>query len=340
MDYFFYVVLFILGIMFGSFSSVIIYRLKSKEWWIMTWRSHCPSCWNILNALDLIPVFSWLLRLWKCHYCKKKVSAIYPILEICTWILFTLIWYFLIDFNLIIIWDFVEIYKLLFWLFIWFITIIYTFYDILFLEINDPIMLIWISVILFTLTIQTLFPSINILNTINIWTTSLNIWIYASLLSFWIIWALYIIMTKELKEIQDIIILSIIICSIILFKYIFNINLSEIVIMNWIIWALWIFIFFFLQIIISKWAWLGGWDLRIAIFIWLILWISFSFSWTMLTYFAWSIIWIILIIISKFKNWLKSNFDTMIPFWPFLAIWFFINVLLLNDISKLIEIYF
>lgn len=303
-------------------------------------RSHCPKCNNILKALDLIPVFSWLKNIWKCRYCKSKVSSIYPLLEISTWILFTLIAYFLIDINLILGFNKIEITKLFFWLFIWFISIIYTFYDILFLEINDSIMILWIIIILWVLWIETLFPSINIINTINSWWIEINIWIYSIILSIIIIWALYIIMLKELHEIWDIIILSILIWLIVLFKYTFNINLNDIAIINWTIWALWIFIFFFVQIILSKWAWLGWWDLRIAIFIWLILWMSFSFSWTMLTYFVWSIIWISLIIYSKFKNWFKTKFDTMIPFWPFLAIWFFLNVFLQSDVSKLIEIYF
>ena len=201
-------------------------------------------------------------------------------------------------------------------------------------------MIWWIIIILTTLWIQTLFPSINIINTIPIWINNISIWIYSIILSVLIIWWLYLIMLKELHEIWDIIILSVLILAIISFKKIFNIDLYNIAILNWTIWALAIFIFFFVQIIISKWAWIGWWDLRIAIFIWLILWISFSFTWTMLTYFVWSIIWISLIFYSKIKNWIKAKFNTMIPFWPFLAIWFFINVFYQNEISKLIAIYF
>ncbi len=340
MNTFFYIFLFIFGSMFWSFSSVIIYRLKSWEWWIMWGRSHCSKCMKILKFLDLIPIFSWLKNKWKCNYCKEKISNIYPILEISTWILFSLVWYFLIDFNLIINWNFIEISKLFFWLFIVFITIIYSFYDILFFKINDSIMLYWIITILLVLWIQTLFPSINILNTIPAWINNLSLWIYSILLSFIIIWLLYTIMLKELHEIVDIIILSISVLLIVWFKYLFDINLSNIAILNWVIWALWIFIFFFIQILISRGAWLGWWDLRIAIFIWLILWMWFSFSWTMITYLVWSIIWVSLIISSKIKNGLKTKFNTMIPFWPFLAIWFFITVFLQSEVSKLIEIYF
>jgi len=116
MDFFFYLCLFVYWALMGSFWSVIIYRLKSGEWWIANGRSHCPKCNTMLSALDLIPIFSWLINKAKCRHCKEKVSAIYPILEIVTWTLFTLIWYFLIDYNLIFSLNWIEIIKLIFWL--------------------------------------------------------------------------------------------------------------------------------------------------------------------------------------------------------------------------------
>lgn len=88
---FFYLSLFAFGTLFGSFSSVIIYRLKSGEKGIMTGRSHCGSCNKTLKALDLVPIFSWLFRKGKCAYCEKKVSAIYPFLELSAGTLFALI---------------------------------------------------------------------------------------------------------------------------------------------------------------------------------------------------------------------------------------------------------
>jgi leader peptidase (prepilin peptidase)/N-methyltransferase len=70
---------------------VIIYRLKSGEKGIMTGRSHCGSCNTILKALDLIPIFSWLIHKGKCAHCKKSVSAVYPFLELSAGTLFALI---------------------------------------------------------------------------------------------------------------------------------------------------------------------------------------------------------------------------------------------------------
>ena len=339
MDLFFFIILFIFWTLFWSFSSLIIYRIKSWEWWILTWRSHCSSCNKILKVLDLIPIISYLKNKWKCNYCEKKVSSIYPILEISSWILFTLIWFFLIDFSLLLNWNISEIIKLWFYLIIWFFTIIYTFYDILFLEIPEIILALWIWITTIILWIQTISPNFHIISNIPNNTQSLSIWIWAIILSITILLWLYIIMLKWLKEIFDIWIIIISIISLLLFKNFYWINLTDITIFNWLIWTLIIFIFFFLQILISKWAWMWWGDLRIAVLIWLILWYSLSIAWTMTTYMIWSIFWITFLIYSKIKNkwW---TLKTQIPFWPFLATWFFLTIFLQNDLKKLIEIYF
>jgi len=160
MDIFFYICLFTYWLLFGSFSSVIIHRLKSNENWICSWRSHCPKCNTTLKFYDLIPIFSWLSTLWKCRYCKEKIPYIYPILELSTWILFSLVWIFLIDTNLIFSWNINEIIRLIFWLSISFITILYIFYDILFLEIHEWIMLSWVIISILWLISNDLFINI------------------------------------------------------------------------------------------------------------------------------------------------------------------------------------
>jgi prepilin signal peptidase PulO-like enzyme (type II secretory pathway) len=90
-----------LGLVFGSFGSVIFYRLwdwPTKEtWkWFLVWRSECPKCHHKLAARNLVPLFSWILQWWKCEYCKSPISKFYPFLEISTVIifvgLFLLVW--------------------------------------------------------------------------------------------------------------------------------------------------------------------------------------------------------------------------------------------------------
>jgi hypothetical protein len=126
---------------------------------------------------------------------------------------------------------------------------------------------------------------------------------------------------------------------IIWFKKYFLVPFSSVPMISGIIWALWIFIFFYLQILVSSWKWLGWWDLRIWIMIWLILWINYSLAWMMIIYLVWSILSISLISIKKLK-YKKEKVSTLIPFWPFMWIWFFVTIFFLNDIAKIIEIYF
>lgn len=70
-----------LGISFGSFLSVIKNRpddLRS----VLVGRSRCPKCSHKLGVFDLIPILSFVFLRGKCRYCHKKISIIYPILEI------------------------------------------------------------------------------------------------------------------------------------------------------------------------------------------------------------------------------------------------------------------
>lgn len=82
-----YIIIFIVGLLFGSFGSVILHRLgeeitRKKLRSVLVGRSHCPHCKHTLEWYDLFPLFSWLATGGKCRYCKKKVSHRYPLLEI------------------------------------------------------------------------------------------------------------------------------------------------------------------------------------------------------------------------------------------------------------------
>jgi leader peptidase (prepilin peptidase)/N-methyltransferase len=86
--YFFFLFL-ILGLSFGSFFNVLIYRIPKGENFI-TDRSYCPSCQKKLQAFDLIPVLSFIALRGKCRYCKSKISIRYPFIELLTGILFAI----------------------------------------------------------------------------------------------------------------------------------------------------------------------------------------------------------------------------------------------------------
>lgn len=81
--------LFLIGLVFGSFFNVCIYRLESSES-IIKGRSHCQSCKHKLNVLDLIPVFSWLFLRGRCRYCHQPIAIRYPFVELLTALLFVL----------------------------------------------------------------------------------------------------------------------------------------------------------------------------------------------------------------------------------------------------------
>jgi len=73
----------------GSFLNVIAYRLLIDES-IVSKRSYCPRCKHKLAWYDLIPLISFFLLQGKCRYCRKKISRLYPLIEIITAIIFSL----------------------------------------------------------------------------------------------------------------------------------------------------------------------------------------------------------------------------------------------------------
>lgn len=81
--------LFILGIIFGSFYNVVGLRLAKEESIIFP-PSHCTSCNHQLSPLDMIPIFSYIFLKGKCRYCSKHISIKYPLFEFLTGILFVL----------------------------------------------------------------------------------------------------------------------------------------------------------------------------------------------------------------------------------------------------------
>lgn len=80
---FVFVILFLVGLMVGSFLNVVILRLawgKSP----VRGRSHCPQCKHVLEWNDLIPVISFILQRGRCRYCQKSISWQYPLVELAT----------------------------------------------------------------------------------------------------------------------------------------------------------------------------------------------------------------------------------------------------------------
>jgi len=85
----FYIFIFLLGLIVGSFLNCVIHRLEKEE--KLNGRSYCPHCKHTLVWIDLIPVFSFLFLKGKCRYCHKKISWQYPLVELTTGLVFLLI---------------------------------------------------------------------------------------------------------------------------------------------------------------------------------------------------------------------------------------------------------
>jgi leader peptidase (prepilin peptidase)/N-methyltransferase len=81
----------LLGLLIGSFLNVCIYRIPEGKS-IAFPPSACTACGHRLSAPDLIPVISFLALKGKCRYCGKKISFIYPLVELLTAALFVLLY--------------------------------------------------------------------------------------------------------------------------------------------------------------------------------------------------------------------------------------------------------
>lgn len=102
-------VFFVLGLLIGSFLNVVIHRLPimlERAWEqeykelqgkamqdgpvfnLLVPRSRCPHCNHTITWYENIPVISYLALRGRCSACKKPVSPRYPLVEICTGLLF------------------------------------------------------------------------------------------------------------------------------------------------------------------------------------------------------------------------------------------------------------
>ncbi|MDQ2711816.1 MAG: prepilin peptidase [Acidobacteriota bacterium] len=79
-----------LGLIFGSFLNVCIYRIP-RDLSIVAPRSFCPECGKQLSWFQNIPVLSYLLLKGRCRNCSQPIGVRYPIVELVTSILFALV---------------------------------------------------------------------------------------------------------------------------------------------------------------------------------------------------------------------------------------------------------
>ena len=77
----FAVLKYLLGLAFGSFANVVIWRFPRGES-LSSPPSHCPVCDTPIRWYDNVPVVSWLALRGRCRSCATRISPRYPTVEL------------------------------------------------------------------------------------------------------------------------------------------------------------------------------------------------------------------------------------------------------------------
>ncbi len=85
----------LIGLVMGSFCNAWAVRLL-KDQSIAKGRSLCPKCHHQLAWYDNIPLISYIVLWGRCRYCKKPISAQYPLVELASGLLFAGLYLFFI----------------------------------------------------------------------------------------------------------------------------------------------------------------------------------------------------------------------------------------------------
>ena len=129
-------IFFILGLIFGSFLNVVVYRLNLSQ--SILGRSHCPNCKKKIRWHDNIPVLSFIILSAKCRDCGEKISYKYPLLEVLTGLVFALAGNYFFVFSSPNSWI-----ETAFYLGAFFLLLIVFSYDLSHMEI--PMIILWIA---------------------------------------------------------------------------------------------------------------------------------------------------------------------------------------------------
>lgn len=85
---------FVLGLVFGSFLNVCIYRLP-RGLSVVRPRSACPNCEKPIPFYDNIPLLSWIILGARCRQCKARITGRYAAVELlCAGLFLLCYWHF------------------------------------------------------------------------------------------------------------------------------------------------------------------------------------------------------------------------------------------------------
>ena len=79
-----YIIVFIIGLIFGSFLNVLIHRLPLGLSLFKPLGSTCTHCQHQIKWHENIPILSYLFLKGKCSNCSKPISIAYPLVELTT----------------------------------------------------------------------------------------------------------------------------------------------------------------------------------------------------------------------------------------------------------------
>ncbi|TSC91787.1 MAG: leader peptidase (prepilin peptidase) / N-methyltransferase [Parcubacteria group bacterium Licking1014_17] len=93
-----YAVLGVLGLIFGSFSNSVIYRLPRSLSFVRG-KSKCPKCGTEIKWYDLVPIVSIVLLRFRCRQCRQRISLTYPVVELLSAVGWLLSYFILSDYG-------------------------------------------------------------------------------------------------------------------------------------------------------------------------------------------------------------------------------------------------
>ncbi|MCK5110799.1 MAG: prepilin peptidase [Arcobacteraceae bacterium] len=131
--------IFLIGLIFGSFLNMLIYRLPLGVSLIHPKRSICTSCNHTIKWYENLPILSYIFLKGQCSYCNEKISITYPIVELLTSVV-TLVLFYKLGLNI----DFI-ITTLLFYTFI-----VLSFIDFKYKAVPDYLLILALIISFFT----------------------------------------------------------------------------------------------------------------------------------------------------------------------------------------------
>lgn len=151
MDTIFFIFVFLLGTIIGSFLNVVIYRFNTGKS-IAKGRSICMTCNRNLRWYELIPVFSFLIQNGKCRRCASAISHQYPLVELATGLIFALTAFHFLPIFIISIPSYIAFVTL--YSFIFSLLIVIVVYDIRHKIIPDKLVYMFIIVSFFSIFVN------------------------------------------------------------------------------------------------------------------------------------------------------------------------------------------